>query len=224
MLEKIDNSVRFPHLLKCKLLHNLPDELRKDFLNSCYVKFYSEPDNFLEQGNISKGIFLLAHGSAEVSRINSSGQSTFMFHATKGNCLGEIEAIAEKECIASCSAKAGTTLLFLPTAKLLTFLDNIEFIKNLSLIFLERMEFNNSFRSIDKLDPIDTRLRAYLHFMSGESSIIDKSQADLASIICCSRQTINKELGKLRNSGILNVQNRTVIILDRDRLAIVAVC
>ncbi len=214
-----DNSTRFPHLLKSELLQNLPGDMAHKFLNACRVMTCTATKNFIDQGEPSKGIYLIAHGSAEVSRINSAGQKSFMSHAEIGSCLGEIEAISNKLCIASCRAAKNSVILLLPTAELMGFLTNIEFVRNITIIFFYRLEFNNSFRSIDKLDPVDIRLRSYLHYMSGITASIDKSQTDLALIICCSRQTMNKELGKLRDQGILALQSGKVIILDRIRLA-----
>lgn len=214
-----DNSVRFPHLLKTKLLQNLPDSLKRKYLNSCEVKSHSPEINFIEQGEVATGIFLVAHGCVEISRLNPAGQNVFMSLAEVGDCVGEIEAVAVKQSIASCSGKKGTILLFLPRKLLVEYLGNIEFVKNLSLIFLERMDNNNSFRSIDKLDPVSMRLRSYLNFMSVRNATIDKSQAELAAIICCSRQTMNKELGVLRKKGIIDLQSGAVVILDRENLA-----
>jgi len=219
MQNQIENSKRFPHLVNCQLLQNLPIGLTKEFLNNSVVKSFDNDKVFIAQGQLADGIYLIAHGRVEISRLNHSGQSAFMYLAEVGGCIGEIEAIAEQEYIATCTAKKGTILLFLPRKFLTSYLQEIAFVKNLSLIFLERMESNNSFRSIDKLDPVDIRLRAYLHFMSGRTPRIDKSQADLADIICCSRQTMNKELGKLRKQGILDLQSGAVVILDRKRLA-----
>ena len=219
MQNAIQNSIRFPHLLKCKLLTGLPETLKRKFLNSSVVKTFDAPVNFIHQGNAAKGIFLIAHGSVEISRLNTSGQNAFMSTAEVGNCVGEIEAVAEKESIASVTASKGTILLFLPNSALPEYLGQVEFVRNLSLIFLERMENNNSFRSVDRLDPVDIRLRSYLHFMSRQNSRIDKGQTDLAEIICCSRQTLNKELGKLRRLRILDINSGSVVILDRERLA-----
>lgn len=219
MHSSIENSIRFPHLANCRLLQNIPADLSKEFLNKSVVKTFNHDKIFIEQGQVSNGIYLIAHGKVEISRLNHAGQSAFMSMSEVGGCIGEIEAIAEKEYIASCTAKKGTILLFLPRLYLHDYLKHLEFVKNLSLIFLERMESNNSFRSIDKLDPVDIRLRAYLHFMSRRTAKIEKSQADLADIICCSRQTMNKELGKLRKLGMLDLKSGAVIILDRDILA-----
>ncbi len=219
MKNSIENSARFPHLANCLLLQNLPVDLSKGLLNKSVVQTFNRDKVFIDQGQVSNGLYLIAHGKVEISRLNHAGQSAFMSMSEVGSCIGEIEAIAEKEYIACCTAKKGTILLFLPKQYLLEYLKHLEFVKNLSLIFLERMESNNSFRSIDKLDPVDIRLRAYLHFMSGRSARIEKSQADLADIICCSRQTMNKELGKLRNMNILDLKSGAVVILDRVALA-----
>ena len=218
MNKHTDNSIKYPHLHKSTLLANLPKDLANQFLNQSLVHSFSKTQAFIEQGQVSKGLFLVAHGHVEVSMISHSGQSTYIGQATTGGCLGEIEAINKKECIASCFARKDTVLLFTPTHQLMGFLSNIEFLKNLFLIFHDRMQYNNLFRSIDKLDPVDVRLRAYLHFMSMAQPTVRKSQTELADVIVCARQNLNKELGKLRDAGFVEIKSGAVVVLDRHRL------
>lgn len=48
------------------------------------------------------------------------------------------------------------------------------------------------------------------------------SQEDLADTVCAARQSVNRELRRLMQEGILKQRYRTLVILDRDRLIKVA--
>jgi CRP/FNR family cyclic AMP-dependent transcriptional regulator len=49
------------------------------------------------------------------------------------------------------------------------------------------------------------------------------SQEDLADIVCAARQSVNRELRRLMKEGIIKQGYRAIIVLDRERLSLVAV-
>ena len=53
---------------------------------------------------------------------------------------------------------------------------------------------------------------------SERNSTIYDSQTYLAGVVGCSRQTINKELGVLRDKGFISVEKGVIEILDREKL------
>jgi len=59
---------------------------------------------------------------------------------------------------------------------------------------------------------------------SGSEIVVDSriSQEDLADTVCAARQSVNRELRRMMKDGILKQRYRTLVILDRERLARVA--
>ena len=214
----MDNCARFPHLLRAEILKGLPKDFRKDFLNRCRVMQFATPTLFLQQGELANGMYLIADGSVDVFYLGKDGQRAFIARAGAGSSIGEAEAISEQKCAATCEARADTTLLFCPRSQLLEALKSPDFVKNIIGIFHGHLLHLNYFKLVDRLAPIDHRLCAYLLMFSERNSTIYDSQAYLAEVVGCSRQTINKELGLLRDKKWISIKKSMIEILDREKL------
>ncbi len=212
------NSARFPHLLKSGVLHDLPRDFRTDFVDRCTVQFFEEPEVILTQGEPSPGMFLIAHGNIEIIYLGRDGQRTFLARAAAGAIVGEAEAIADQICAATCETTANTTLLFCPKPLLMESLSSVQFVKNLAAVFHGHLLQLNYFKLVDRYSPVDDRLCAYLLMFSERNTKIYDTQAYLASVVGCSRQTVNRELGKLRERKIIDIRKGVIEILDREKL------
>jgi len=211
-------SDRFPQMMKAEILSGLPKKFRKDFIDRCSVLNYDGPTQILMQGEESPGMFLIASGNVEILYLGEDGQQTFFARAGVGAIVGETEAITEQLCAATAEAMSNTTLLFCSKAMLLEALGSVEFVKNLIKVFHGHLLQLNYFKLVDRNSPVDHRLCAYLLMFSERNNTIYDSQTYLAGVVGCSRQTINKELGVLRDKGFISVKKGVIDILDRENL------
>ncbi len=214
----MQNSARFPHMLKAGIFQGLDRSAKVDFIDRCSVLVYPEPTVVLTQGSQSPGMYLVAHGSFEIVYLGEDGQRTFLARAAQGSIVGEAEAISGQVCAATCEVTANTTLLFCPKPMLFEALTSVQFVKNLATVFHGHLLQLNYFKLVDRHSPVDDRLCAYLLMFSERHTKIYDTQAYLAGVVGCSRQTINRELGKLRDEKIINIRKGVIEILDREKL------
>lgn len=212
------NSARFPHLLKVEVLQGLTPEFQREFVDNCTVRIFDSPTTILVQGELSPGLFMVAHGSVEVFFLGKDGQHVFLNRANVGDVIGEVEAISEHTCAASCQVSANSTVLYCPKSQLIGYLSNVRFVQNIMAVFHDHLVRDNWFKHVDHYTPIDLRLGAYLRLLSETTQKITETQTYLANVVGCSRQTINRELGKLRDLGIIAMDNGVIEVLDRSKL------
>ncbi|MDJ0825861.1 MAG: Crp/Fnr family transcriptional regulator [Rhodobacter sp.] len=212
------NSIRFPHLLKSELLADLPDDFRVRFLDACSVRLYDEPEEILAQGASVHGMFVIAHGSVEITCVSPDGQTAMIHLARQGEIFGEIETLSENVAAATCTATPKTTVLFCAQALLYDAVRAPAFLRNITRVFYDRMARDNATKFVDQFYPVDQRLRTYLHRLSADKPEISKTQADLAGLLGCARQTLNRELGRLREDRIIEIEKGKIRVLDRDAL------
>jgi len=93
-----------------------------------------------------------------------------------------------------------------------------QFVKNLITVFHGYLLTLNYFKLVDRFSPVDDRLCAYLLMFSERQTKIYDTQSYLAGVVGCFRQTVNRELGKLRDKNIISVRKGAIEILDRNRL------
>lgn len=163
-------------------------------------------------------MYIVAHGHINILNFSTDGHRTFLARDGRGRTIGEIEAISGEHCAATCETGDNTTLLFCPEPQLLAALSNIQFVRNLTAIFYKQMVRNNYFAFVDRYSPVDQRLFVYLLMFSQRRPEIHDTQAFLAEAVGCSRQTINRELGKLKDAGIIDLHKGGVVVLQRERL------
>ena len=97
-------------------------------------------------------------------------------------------------------------------------LGSVEFVTNLMKVFHGHLLQLNYFKLVDRNSPVDHRLCAYLLMFSERNSKIYDSQSYLAGVVGCSRQTVNKELGVLREKKFIAIEKGSIEILDREKL------
>jgi CRP-like cAMP-binding protein len=212
------NSVRFPHLRNCGLLNDLPNEDKAAFLDKCAVRVFDKDTAFLTQSDFTAGMFLIATGSVEVGFLNKDGNKSIIYHAGPNETLGVIEAIAERPCAATCLAFANSAVLFCPTPLLFEQLRSPVFIRNVAAATHDMITRDNMFKSADQFYSVEQRICLYLQYLSTQKFKFMQSQSYLANAVGCSRQTVNRELGRLRELNIVDVSKGVISVLDHAAL------
>ncbi|MCR8548965.1 Crp/Fnr family transcriptional regulator [Salipiger sp. P9] len=205
--------------MKAKILADLPTEKKMSFLNQCSVRVIQRTEDILTQGKRPTGMFLVAHGRVDVSHRGRNGEHTILCHVGPGDVVGEIEATSGMDCVATCTALPVTTLLFCPTPLLYEFLTQPVFIRNLAAVFTIRMARDNQFKAMDQHQSVDQKICSRLRQLCDGSDRIKASQAHLAEMVGCSRQTMNKSLGRLRDEGIIDIRKGEVRVLRPEALS-----
>lgn len=143
-----------------------------------------------------------------------------MLHvSTAGDVLGDVEALSENPCAASCTALANTSVLFCATPLVYTHLQSPVFVRNLAGIYYDRLIRDNMAKSVSQFYSVDQRLCIYLSQLTSEQRPqIRVSQSSLAAIIGCSRQTVNRKLGELRDHAVIQLGKGLITVLDRKAL------
>lgn len=213
------NTLRFPHLLENDLLADLSEDTKYDFINQCAVRTFGAKTTILEQGERADGMFFICHGAMEVSYISEQGHQSILYHAGTGDALGLFEALASRPCAASCVAMPNSCALFCPTPLLFQHVQTSPvWIRNIAALTLVMLERDNAGKSIDQHYTVEQRICNHLHQLSAQSAEIKQSQSYLATMVGCSRQTVNKELGILRDNDIITVGKGRLTVLDRQAL------
>ncbi|GGG61232.1 hypothetical protein GCM10011415_04120 [Salipiger pallidus] len=210
------NSVAYPQLLKCRLFADLCHDDKAELLDRCTARTYELPETVLKQGELSPGIFFIAHGRMDVIVHGDGGEQTLLAHLGPGDTAGEIECISQEPCIASCRTQPLATLLLCPQPVVADYLRVPLFIRNVASVFRGRLEQDNAMKALDQHGSLEQRLFLRLRTLCDGRDRVRANQAHLAEILGCSRQSINKAIGRLRTAGIIEVAKGEVRLLQSD--------
>lgn len=200
------------------MLRGVPNDLAVSFLDACLRKDYPVDTTILHQGETSPGLFMVAQGQVEIASVDPAGHQSILHNAGPGDILGEMEALTQRENIASCVARADAVALFCPRSTLVTVLQDTTMIQAIVRIFHDRLREANAQILRTQFLPVEDQIYACLARLSMHSPIIRHSQAYVADMAGCSRQSANRILGELRDEGIVALRKGAIEILDRDAL------
>lgn len=209
----------FPHLFQSPILSGLSRDQKYALLASCTARVLKSPTTILRQGEVTTGSYFVASGRVEVGYVDYSGNQVIVHTAIAGEMLGEVEALSGRPCAASCVTMPDTIVLFCPARALYAHVPPRILIPNLCTILHDRLMRENRNRMADHYYNADQRIRLYLRELTSDSdNAVRISQSQLGVVIGCSRQTVNKMLGELRDDGIIELGRNAVRVLDRTRL------
>ena len=209
-------------MLKIPLFRDLPDDFASEFLDECSVQMYEKPTTVLTQGDPVHGMLLIDHGSVEITCVNPDGQHVMIHVMRHGEVFGDVEVMAEAPCAATCTVAANTTLLYCARQLLYDSVHSMVFLRNLMRVSYDRLVRDNSTKFVDQFYPVEQRLCAYLHRLSVDKPEISKTQGDLAGMLGCARQTLNRELGRLRDRAVIDIEKGKIRVNDREALLKIA--
>ena len=187
-------------------------------IDAARMQYYPEATDFIHQDQVPLGLFLVAQGQVEVSYLSAIGTRTPLLIANVGMPLGIIECLANKTAAATARATAGSCVLLIEKSQLADLVTDPRFVSNLSRHMYEAMLRFNSFRSAEKDMNAPQRIAHYLLQLRYADNTVRQSQSFIADTVGCSRQTVNKNLGRMRRDNVITIEKGVIQIKSEDVL------
>ncbi len=180
------------------------------------------------EGDVSNRVVLVLSGRLKVSASSSDGHEVVLGYREPGDVLGEFAAIDGEPHLATVTAVEPTEASVLPADRFLAALEERpaaamtmlrSVIDRLRDADRKRLEF----ASLDATGRVARRL-VELAERYGEPSdggiliTLPITQQELAGWVSTSREAVSKSMHRLRERGLIDVQRRSVTVLDLDGL------
>lgn len=211
-LSRLDN-------LQPLLLDGLELGKRRAFYADCTPRTYAKPTEILCQGAEPTAAFLICEGRVEVTFVDVEGNTVLAHVASPGEVMGEVEMFSGKTCAASCRAMPDTRVLCFTAALLMKHVPVERLLRNFASILHSRLIRDNSLQAIAQFYPAEARICLHLLRLSTGRPEVRVSQAQLALLAGCTRQTVNRTLAQLRDQGVIELGRGVIRVLDTDRLS-----
>lgn len=203
-----------------ELLDGLTEDQRLAFYADCTPRNCTVPTELLSQGEPAPAAYLIIEGRIEVTFIDGDGNTVIAHVAGPGEVMGEVEILSGKTCAATCRTYPNTRLLSFTAPLLMQHVRTELILKNFACILHGRLMRDNRLQAIAQFYPAEARICLHLWRMAGEEiTDIPISQAQLALLAGCSRQTVNRTLAQLRDNRIIELRRGIIRVLDAQRLS-----
>jgi CRP/FNR family transcriptional regulator, cyclic AMP receptor protein len=181
------------------------------------------------QGDPGDALFIVMGGTIKIMLPSETGDEAILATLRPGDVFGELALLDGAPRSATAVALEATETLILPRDQFRELLATEPAIRDalLASIAAELRRLTNHVEELHFLD-ITGRLASRLARLAAESgaarpdgSVRLKSpltQGDLAAMIGCTRQSVNKLLGMFTDDGLIRLERDSIVVLDLDGL------
>lgn len=208
----------------CGLFQGLPGEQLENLAGISEERSFGRGKVIFSEGDEGDGFYVVLSGKVKVFKLSLDGKEQILHLFGPGDPLGEVPVFAGQSFPANAETMTGATLLFLPRKKLLELYTNHPSLAmNMLAVLSGRLrEFTRLIENLS-LKEIPQRLAAYLlsqpvEAPSGDRIVLQIPKGILANILGTSQETLSRVLGKMANQGLIRVNGKTIVLLDREGL------
>ena len=215
-------------LRSAPLFRELDDEAAAALRASMEETHPARGEVLFREGDEGDRVYVVSRGKVKLGRTSPDGRENLLALLGPGQMFGELSLFDPGPRSATASAVIETTLLGLGHADLLPWLTGRpEVARGLLLQFAQRLRRSNDTLADLVFSDVPGRVAKQLLDLSerfgvasdeGVRVVHDLTQEELAQLVGASRETVNKALADFVSRGWIRLEQRSVVVLDIERL------
>ena len=179
------------------------------------------------QGDRADGFYTLLSGRVRIYKASPDGKEYTLHIIRPGQMFAEAAIFGGEIFPANCMALEDSTVAFFPRVN---FINLITQSPQISLKMISALsgfvrEFNQQIEDLS-LKEVSARLASYLLRKASKAKndkiILDISKSELANLLGTISETLSRNLKKMRELGVIEVDGKDITILDPARLQSIA--
>jgi CRP-like cAMP-binding protein len=217
----IDSDVEF--LRRGRWFKTLPAELQALVIERSMVRSYANGAHIIGEGAPPRGLFALLEGRVHIVRGVGESDEALIHVGEPGFWFGEHGMLSGRPAIASVVATTNARVLLLPMSEFQRIVaDEPRYYPHFAALLFERyatvFRYASEARAVPAEDWLWTRLQDLAVSRRRDAHVegpvdISVSQAELATMVGVSRQTLCMLLGRLQERGQIDVGYKRIRVL-----------
>ncbi|HEX9027358.1 MAG TPA: helix-turn-helix domain-containing protein [Clostridium sp.] len=201
--------------------HDIEKIFDTDIVNYVGLHFYEKEEFILEAESELEYYYLLVDGKIKISYLFENGKSMLLKFYKDFNSIGDLELLKNIPVRCNVEAIEDTYLIAIPSTILRKkYIDNINFLHHLINALSEKLDgtINNS--SYNFVYPLINRLASYLvqYITDKNYVLLNSSFKEIAQFLGTTYRHLSRTFKDLELKSIIKCDNKTIYILDEDRL------
>ncbi len=183
-------------------------------------RFYDKGRIIFSEGDEGDGFYVVADGSVKIYKVSAEGKEHILHIYGPGNPFGEVPVFSGQKFPANAETLIKSHLLFFPRQVFVDLIsENPSLAMNMLAVLSMRLRaFTVQIENLS-LKEVPGRLASHLIYLSGEQKNEDKvllpvSKGQLASLLGTIPETLSRILNKMNNHGLIEVDGRSITLLD----------
>lgn len=197
--------------------------------SACRKRRYDADETLFFEGDPGHTLYIILSGRVNIQKITPSGEILFLNQCGPGEAFGELALVDGKPRSADAVTAETCELLVLDQRAFARCLESSPKVTRGILAFLAdrvraadtRLQAYQSRDALGRVSDILLRLlevSAVPHPGGGKRITARITQQDMAEQIASTRETVNRALSRLRQTGVIRCEGRQFIVMDEDKL------
>ena len=207
------------------LFKGLPQNQLEKIEKIAVKKERKKGELIFSEGDPGNGFYIIALGRVKVYKVSMEGKEQILHILDPGEPFGEVPVFSGGVFPANAQAIEKCSLVFFPRDAFVQFIaENIPVVLNmLGVLSMRLRQFTVQIENLS-LKEVPGRLAGYLLLLSKEQKNekmihLNISKGQLASLLGTIPETLSRIFSKMSNAGLIEVEGRSIKILDADGLA-----
>jgi CRP-like cAMP-binding protein len=197
------------------LFFNISDELLSEIASFSKLKIFHKDEIIFYEGEKKDKFYGIVRGNVLMYDVDEKGEIIPKNQFGCGDVFGLISQIQNKPYCLSALSQSESEIIEIDYQKFSKYISNPPFsdriIKMLSNQILQEMEFN-------KLQKYDATKRVIFTLLNFPQKFVKRKKYMLAKELGMSPETLSRILSKLKNEGIICYCEKSIKILDKEKL------
>ena len=223
-----ENEALIALLKQCSLAKGMNDEEVQELLTSAQVRQreYSKGEIVFHEGDMPKSLYILLAGEVHILKDTFSGRRIFLSEINEpGDMFGEVYEVLKQPYDMYVEAAAPVKLLEI-SSELFSFdaggelrRSALKIQRNLMRIFARKAYFMHNKIKVLASGSLREKIIRFLFIeLQGRRELeLGGSREFMASYLAVTRPSLSRELSALQREGILEVEGKSIRVLDMER-------
>ncbi len=209
---------------KTPLFKGLPQDQLEKLEKIAAKKNFKKGELIFSEGDEGDGFYIITQGKVKIYKVSLEGKEQILHIFGRGEPFGEVPVFTGSVFPANAQSLEKCSLLFFPRNLFVQFIsENIPVVLNmLGVLSLRLRQFTVQVENLS-LKEVPGRLAGYLLLLveeqqSEEIVHLSISKGQLASLLGTIPETLSRIFSKMHDRGLIEVDGRSIKILDADGL------
>jgi CRP/FNR family transcriptional regulator len=206
------------------LFSGLSENHLKEIENIAVEKNFSRGEIIFSEGDNGSGFYVVVAGQVKIHKVSLEGKEKILHIFGPGEPFGEVPVFTDRTFPANAEALSKSRLLFFPkNAFVALIMKNPSLaLSMLGVLSMRLREFTMQIEHL-ALKEVPGRIASYLLYVSEEQESsnhieLEISKGQLASLLGTIPETLSRIFSKMSSQGLIEVEGRTIWLLDRQGL------
>lgn len=212
-------------LARSGLFKGLPAEQLAEIEKISIQRQYKKTEAVFFEGDAGDGFYMVVTGKVKIFKISPEGKEYILHISGPGEMIAEAPVFHGHPFPANAETLVESSLLFFPRDLFVQLVHKTPSIaiNMLGSLSMRLRRFANQIEGLS-LKEVPARLAGYLLYLMDEQNGQDVielgiSKGQLASLLGTIPETLSRILTKMSKEGLIEVEGRTIRIVDKDALA-----